>query len=78
MRGGGGGVVGRYWMCFWNVVVRDSQKQMLWGSEFQMVGQMAPCVQESHHLEQRLLLRHFIFSLATYHAIPWIQFYFTT
>jgi len=33
-----------------------------------MVGQMASCVQEFHHLEQRLLLRHFIFSLATYHT----------
>jgi len=36
------------------------------------------CVQESHHLEQRLLLRHFIFSLATYHTTPRIQFYFIT
>jgi len=49
---------------------------MLWGSEFQMVGQMASCVQESHHLEERLLLRHFIFSLAT--TTPRIQFYFIT
>ena len=39
-----------------------------------MVRQMASCVQESHHLEQHLLLRHYIFSLATYHTTPRIQF----
>jgi len=43
-----------------------------------MVGQMASCVQESRHLEQRLLVRHFIFSLVTYHNTPGIQFYFIT
>jgi len=34
--------------------------------------------QESHHLEHHLLLRHFIFSVATYHTTPRIQFYFVT